>query len=65
MENGFPEEAAFWHLFDDTMSLLLPLKDDIVPELNVTATCSGGESMADKFDFCINGELQWSHEQQF
>ena len=62
LENGFPKEATFQHLFNETMSTLLPLTNYIIPELTTFAFDSNGELVSGELDFCINGDLQWCLE---
>ena len=59
---GFPKEATFQHLFNEAMSVHLPLRCFIIPEFNTFATNADGDIETGELDFYINGELQWSLE---
>jgi hypothetical protein len=62
LEQGFPKEATFQHLFNEAMSQLLPLHNAIIPELNTFATDSNGTPVTGELDFYVNGKLRWSVE---
>jgi len=62
LENGFPKEATFQHLFNEAMSTLLPLTNYIIPELSTFAFDSSGNLVSGELDFYINGDLQWCLE---
>lgn len=60
--NGFPKEAAFQHLFNEAMSIHLPIEHSIIPELNTFATDSNGNPVQGELDFYVNGDKQWCLE---
>ena len=62
LENSFPKEATFQHLFNEAMSTLLPLTNYIIPELRTFAFDSSGNLVSGELDFYINGDLQWCLE---
>ena len=64
LQDGFPKEATFQHLFNEALSLHLPIKDYIIPELNTftTSTVDGTDHQFGELDFYINGDLQWCLE---
>ena len=62
MDNGFPKEATFQHLFNEAMSVLLPVHNYLVPEFNTFALDEDGEPAHGELDFYINGTLQWCLE---
>ena len=62
LENGFPKEATFQHLFNETMSTLLPLTNYIMPEMSTFAFDPSGKLVSGELDFYINGDLQWCLE---
>jgi len=61
-QDGFPKEAAFQHLFNEALSIHLPLRNHIVPELGTFATSPAGGTISGELDFYINGELKWCLE---
>ena len=62
MEDGFPKEAAFQHLFNESMARLLRARNPIIPELNTFATDGAGKVVTGELDFYINGSLKWALE---
>ena len=60
--DGFPKEATFQHLFNEALSVHLPLRCFVIPEFNTFATNADGELETGELDFYINGELQWCLE---
>jgi hypothetical protein len=62
LEDGFPKEATFQHLFNESMSIHLPLRHYIIPEFNTFATNSAGDVVTGELDFYLNGDLQWCLE---
>jgi hypothetical protein len=63
LENGFPKEATFQHLFNEALSLHLPVQHVIIPELNTFASDSSGSNVTTgELDFYINGDKQWCLE---
>ncbi|KAL3903333.1 MAG: hypothetical protein SGILL_010485 [Bacillariaceae sp.] len=64
-ENGFPKEATFQHLFNEALSLNLPVARVVIPELNTFATDPNDPSkiVTGELDFyIINGESPWALE---
>jgi len=60
--NGFPKEAAFQHLFNETLSQHLPVEHAIIPELNTYAKDASGKVRTGELDFYVNGKLKWALE---
>ena len=59
LQDSFPKKAPFQHLFNEALSLHLPLKNYIVPELSTftTRTVDGSDQFGE-LDFYIKGDLQ-------
>jgi hypothetical protein len=58
--NGFPKEAAFQHLFNEAMSLLLPLDNFVIPDLNTLVLNPPiGPDVTGELDFFVNGNRKW------
>ena len=54
---------SFQHLFNEALSLHLPLKNYIIPELKTFTTSTvDGSDLYGELDFYINGDLQWCLE---
>lgn len=62
LDNGFPKEATFQHLFNEEMSKLLTLHNKIIPELNTKVDPTPGSNGTGELDFYINGNLKWCLE---
>ena len=62
LENGFPKEATFQHLFNEALSNLLPISNYVIPEFNTFALDKDGAPVYGELDFYINGDLQWCLE---
>ena len=62
LENGFPKEATFQHLFNEAMSQLLKVHNKVIPELNTQVTPTHGSNGTGELDFYINGNLKWCLE---
>ena len=62
LENGFPKEATFQHLFNEALSKLLPLDNYVLPEFNTFAVDESGNPEHGELDFYINGNPQWCLE---
>ena len=62
LENGFPKEATFQHLFNEEMSKLLPITVKLIPELNTFVKPTEGSDGTGELDFYINGRLNWCLE---
>ena len=62
LENGFPKEATFQHLFNEEMSKLLTFTNKVIPELNTYVEPSPGSDGTGELDFYINGRLKWCLE---
>ena len=62
LENGFPKEATFQHLFNEEMAKLLPVGNKLIPELNTIAEPLDGGNGTGELDFFINGNLNWCLE---
>ena len=62
LQDGFPKEATFQHLFNEGLSLHLPINNYIIPELNTSATDASGNIVTGELDFYVNGSLQWCLE---
>lgn len=61
----FPKEAAFQHLFNETLSVHLPVEHMVIPELNTRAVDLEDPSagpVTGELDFYVNGDLQWCIE---
>ena len=61
-QDGFPKETAFQHLFNEALSIHLPLRNHVVPELGTFATSPEGGRISGVLEFYINGELRWCLE---
>jgi hypothetical protein len=63
LTNGFPKQATFQHLLNETMSQLLPLDNVIIPELNtLVRNPPNGPDVTGELDFYVNGKLKWCLE---
>ena len=62
LEDGFPKEATFQHLFNEGMNMLLPLRNYLIPEFNTFALDSAGDPVHGELDFFINAEYRWCLE---
>lgn len=62
LNDGFPKEATFQHAFNETMCMLLPLHNYVVPEFNTFCIDSNGDPVHGELDFYINGSYQWCLE---
>lgn len=63
LDNGFPKEATFQHLFNEAMSQLLPVRHAVIPVLNTKVyPPPKGSNGTGELDFYINGSLKWCLE---
>ena len=62
LEDGFPKEATFQHLFNEALSNLLPISNYVIPEFNTFALDEKQNPVYGELDFYINGDLQWCLE---
>ena len=60
----FPKEAAFQQMFNETMSMHMPLQHAVIPELNTRAVDPQDPSkqVTGELDFYVNGDVQWCVE---
>lgn len=62
LENGFPKEATFQHLFNEEISKRITSKNKLIPELNTKAEPTDDGDGTGSLDFYINGNLNWCLE---
>jgi hypothetical protein len=60
---GFPSAAALYYLFNEALSLALPLHEGIIPELNtVVDNPPANSNGTGTIDFYVPGKLKWCLE---
>ena len=60
--DSFPKERALQQLFNEAVSINLPPKHRILPEMNTKTRNADGSEETGELDFYVSGELQWAIE---